>query len=70
MSTLLLKKIYRKVMIFIILILGHLFVGFDGFWIAEKPKDIMEFNRVREAYRAHVILKLQDNSSVLPAMLQ
>lgn len=48
---------------------SRLFVGFDGFWLDEKPEDIMEFNRVREAYRSNVIVRLQqDNSAVLPAM--
>lgn len=31
---------------------AYLFYEFDKFWLAEKPKDIMEFNRIRDKFTA------------------
>lgn len=44
-----------------------MFVKFDDYWISSKPKDIMEFNRVREEFYNLMLEKLCDNSTVLEA---
>lgn len=38
----------------------HLFFAFDEMWRQEKPKDIMEFSRIRDKFEAQVKLKLKN----------
>ncbi|XP_063847540.1 ELMO domain-containing protein 2-like [Scylla paramamosain] len=38
----------------------HLFFSFDEMWRQEKPKDIMEFSRIRDKFEAQVKLKLKN----------
>lgn len=33
---------------------AYLFYEFDKFWLAEKPKDIMEFNRIRDKFTTNI----------------
>jgi len=39
---------------------SYLFVEFDQFWLECKPKDIMEFNRIRDLFENNVRSQLQD----------
>lgn len=41
---------------------SYLFVEFDKFWLAEKPRDVMEFNRIRDLFENNIRAKLSDNS--------
>ncbi|CAH1268150.1 ELMOD2 [Branchiostoma lanceolatum] len=43
----------------------HLLVEFDKFWFAEKPKNIMEFTRIRNKFEKKLISLLRDDSTVL-----
>ncbi len=38
----------------------YLFVEFDKFWLAEKPRDVMEFNRIRDLFENNVRALLTD----------
>ena len=42
----------------------YLFYKFDELWRQEKPKDIMEFNRVRDKFETKVRLSLQELSMI------
>jgi len=44
---------------------GYLFVEFDKFWFDERPRDIMEFNRVKTKFQKQVIHKLKNKSTIL-----
>ena len=44
---------------------GYLFVEFDKFWFDERPRDIMEFNRVKTKFQKQLIRKLKNKSTVL-----
>lgn len=44
---------------------SYLFVEFDKFWLAEKPRDIMEFNRIRDLFENNVRSILADSSATL-----
>lgn len=39
---------------------GYLFYEFDKFWLAEKPRDIMEFNRIRTKFEENIRKKLKN----------
>ena len=41
---------------------GYLMFEFDKFWLAEKPKDIMEFNRVKNKFQKKIIHMLKDRT--------
>lgn len=49
---------------------GYVFHEFDTFWFAEKPKDIMEFGKIREKYRKKLVAKLKEKDTVLAAEFQ
>jgi hypothetical protein len=38
----------------------YLFVEFDKFWLSEKPRDVMEFNRIRDLFENNVRTMLSD----------
>lgn len=42
---------------------SYLFVEFDKFWLSEKPKDVMEFNRIRDLFENNIRTLLQDRST-------
>ena len=44
---------------------SYLFVEFDKFWLAEKPRDIMEFNRIRDLFENNVRSLLADSANTL-----
>ena len=39
---------------------SYLFVEFDKFWLECKPRDIMEFNRIRDLFENNVRSQLED----------
>ncbi|XP_038063357.1 ELMO domain-containing protein 2-like [Patiria miniata] len=43
----------------------HVFFNFDKFWLAEKPRDIMEFSRVRDKYEDTLRKDLRKATTVL-----
>lgn len=43
----------------------YLFVEFDKFWMSEKPRDVMEFNRIRDLFENNVRTLLRDTSTCL-----
>lgn len=45
--------------------LGCLFREFSSFWLEQKPASVMEFNRIRDAFRKNIISSLQDPAVVL-----
>ena len=42
---------------------SYLFVEFDKFWLSEKPKDVMEFNRIRDLFENQIRTLLEDRSA-------
>ena len=38
---------------------------FDKFWFAEKPRDIMQFNYVKEKFQKRIIHLLKDKKATL-----
>ena len=36
---------------------------FDKFWLSEKPKDVMEFNRIRDLFENQMRTLLEDRSA-------
>jgi len=42
---------------------SYLFVEFDKFWLECRPRDIMEFNRIRDLFENNVRAKLEDTST-------
>jgi len=42
---------------------SYLFVEFDKFWLSEKPKDVMEFNRIRDLFENQMRTLLEDRSA-------
>lgn len=44
---------------------SYLFVEFDKFWLAEKPRDVMEFNRIRDLFENNIRTMLADTSAHL-----
>lgn len=47
-----------------------MFHEFDTFWFGEKPKDIMEFGKIREKYRKKLVARLKEKDTVLTAEFQ
>lgn len=43
----------------------YLFVEFDKFWLSEKPRDVMEFNRIRDLFENKVRVALDDANTCL-----
>ncbi|XP_076319473.1 ELMO domain-containing protein 2 [Tachypleus tridentatus] len=43
----------------------YIFHKFDSFWLAEKPRDIMEFNHIRSKFEEHVIRGLSNPLTLL-----
>jgi hypothetical protein len=43
----------------------YLFVEFDKFWLNEKPRDVMEFNRIRDLFENNVRTLLRNKSTCL-----
>lgn len=48
----------------------YVFYDFDTFWFSEKPKDIMEFGKVREKYRKRLVARLKQKDVLLTAEFQ
>ncbi|KAK7097334.1 ELMO domain-containing protein 1-like isoform X2 [Littorina saxatilis] len=48
----------------------YLMSEFTKFWFKEKPKDIMEFSRIREKFRRHIISLLKDPKTTLKTDFQ
>lgn len=44
---------------------SYLFYEFDKFWLAEKPKDIMEFNRIRDKFYEEIQARLEIPTTML-----
>ena len=44
---------------------GVLFHEFDKFWISENPRDIMEFNNVKQKFQRKLIRSLRDKKACL-----
>ncbi|XP_072040378.1 ELMO domain-containing protein 2-like [Amphiura filiformis] len=44
---------------------SYLFFEFDKFWVAEKPRDVMDFSRIRDKFQEQLTVKLQDMDTVL-----
>merc|ERR1711862_827481 len=42
---------------------SYLFVEFDKFWLSEKPRDVMEFNRIRDLFENQMRTLLEDQCS-------
>ena len=42
---------------------SYLFIEFDKFWLECQPKDIMEFNRIRDLFENIVRTKLEDKTT-------
>jgi len=42
---------------------SYLFYEFDKFWLSEKPKDIMEFNKIREKFLLKIQIALQNHDT-------
>ena len=49
---------------------GYLMSEFTKFWFKEKPKDIMEFSRIRDKFQRHIVSLLKDPTTVLIADFQ
>ncbi|KAI8507643.1 ELMO domain-containing protein 1, partial [Branchiostoma belcheri] len=47
------------------LVYCHLLVEFDKFWLAEKPRDVMEFTRIRNKFEKKLLSLLRDDTTVL-----
>ncbi|KAF2355740.1 ELMO domain, partial [Trinorchestia longiramus] len=45
----------------------YVFFEFDSLWRSEKPKDIMEFNRIRDMFEEAVRVRLQKQDCILKA---
>ncbi|CAH1777094.1 unnamed protein product [Owenia fusiformis] len=43
----------------------YLFFEFDKFWFSEKPRDIMEFNRIKEKFQRKILTQLKNKSTTL-----
>ncbi|XP_054707636.1 ELMO domain-containing protein 2-like [Uloborus diversus] len=43
----------------------YLFYEFDKFWLAEKPRDIMEFSRIRNKFQLNILKRLENPKSKL-----
>nr|GBM77948.1 ELMO domain-containing protein 2 [Araneus ventricosus] len=43
----------------------YLFYEFDKFWLSEKPRDLMEFSRIRAKFQDHVLKLLQNPKAQL-----
>ena len=41
---------------------SYLFVEFDKFWLAEKPRDVMEFTRIRDLFENQIRTMLADRN--------
>ncbi|KAJ8297396.1 hypothetical protein KUTeg_023927 [Tegillarca granosa] len=46
----------------------YLFLEFDKFWFDEKPKDIMEFGRVRKKFKQEILHRLMSESTTVLKM--
>ena len=44
-------------------VFSYLFIEFDKFWLECQPKDIMEFNRIRDLFENIVRTKLEDKTT-------
>eukprot|EP00095_Tigriopus_kingsejongensis_P005842 maker-scaffold697_size109876-snap-gene-0.20 protein:Tk05842 transcript:maker-scaffold697_size109876-snap-gene-0.20-mRNA-1 annotation:"elmo domain-containing protein 1" len=44
---------------------AFLFVEFDKFWLSERPRDIMEFNRIRDLFENNIRTQLADTTTCL-----
>jgi len=43
----------------------YLFIEFDRFWLECEPRDIMEFNRIRDIFENNLRVQLSDNTTTL-----
>jgi len=48
----------------------YLFVEFDKFWLECEPKDIMEFNRIRDIFESNLRSQLQDSATCFKLNLE
>lgn len=48
----------------------YLFIEFDKFWLECQPKDIMEFNRIRDLFENNIRSELQDNRTCFKVNIQ
>lgn len=44
---------------------AYLLYHFGRFWFAEKPRDIMEFNRIKDKFQKSMVVKLNNKSTRL-----
>ena len=49
---------------------GYLMSEFTALWFSEKPKDIMEFSRIRDKFQRRIASLLKDPTTVLKADFQ
>lgn len=43
----------------------YVFVEFDRLWLAEKPRDVMEFGRIRDKFEEILVERLKHEDCVL-----
>lgn len=48
----------------------YLFVEFDKFWLECEPRDIMEFNRIRDIFESNLRSRLQDSTTCFKLNLE
>ena len=46
----------------VFILFSYLFVEFDKFWLECEPRDIMEFNRIRDIFESNLRSQLQENN--------
>lgn len=49
---------------------SYLFVEFDKFWLECRPRDIMEFNRIRDLFENNVRAMLEDTSTCVSVNIE
>ena len=49
---------------------SYLFIEFDKFWLECQPRDIMEFNRIRDLFENNVRSQLQDPRTCFKVNIQ
>ena len=55
---------------YLCMVAGYLVTEFTKFWFNEKPKDVMEFSRIRDKFYRHIVSLLKDPATVLRADFQ
>ena len=49
---------------------SYLFIEFDKFWLECQPKDIMEFNRIRDLFENNIRSQLQEAGTCFKVNIQ